>query len=166
MRQCPEVKQATAFGQGRHQVGILVEPCDDHYRSGEGLLAFIRVLRPYIVNANDTVPTYARVPTDLIVVIPPGASIPMSPKGIVPRQLAVKMFGSQIDDAYNLIASLRSRFAVPETWTAESVHSFVADVVSTVICKLVSNRVLDEDADLFDQGCNRCGSRYGLCVVR
>ncbi|KZV90688.1 acetyl-CoA synthetase-like protein [Exidia glandulosa HHB12029] len=154
VRQCPEVKQATAFGQGRHQVGILVEPCDDHYRSGEGLLAFIQVLRPYIVNANDTVPTYARVPTDLIVVIPPGTSIPISPKGIVPRQIAVKTFASQIDDAYNSIASLRSRFATPETWTAESVHSFVADVVSTVICKLVSNRVLDEDADLFDQGCN------------
>ncbi|KZW01155.1 acetyl-CoA synthetase-like protein [Exidia glandulosa HHB12029] len=140
VRQCPEVKQATAFGQGRYQVGILVESREDQHRSGDGLVAFLKELRPYIVTANDSVPTYARVPTDLVVVIPPGTSLPLSAKGAVSRQVSVKIFASQIDDAYNSLAISRSRFRVPEVWTEETVHAFVADVVSTVVCPCTSCR--------------------------
>lgn len=160
VRQAPAVKQVSAFGHGRPQLGMIVEPSDGAHCAGEGLSEFRDLVRPYLLRANAQVPPHAQVPTDLVIVTGPGAHIPTSAKGSVPRALVARLFAAQIDAVYNAASESRSTLQPPQSWSHDDVRDFVHRVAQHVICGLVSDARLDESVDLFRQGCTSIHSAY------
>ncbi|EJD52051.1 acetyl-CoA synthetase-like protein [Auricularia subglabra TFB-10046 SS5] len=160
IRQCPQVKQVAVFGHGRPQLGLLVEPRDALHCAGGGSVEFRNLLRPYVLQANALVPPHSQIPTDLIVVTGPGTTIPVSAKGTVPRALVVKMFAQQIEAAYRNAEDTRSQFSPPPTWTRDDIQDFVTRTVHGIVSGLVSDAALDQDEDLFRQGCTSIHSAY------
>ena len=99
LSQCPLVKTALAFGDGRIELGVIIEPsaagraCDDN--------ELIDTLWQLILAANESVDSHARLSSKAAIIITSvNKVIPLSDKGSPMRKEAYHVFADEIDEAY------------------------------------------------------------------
>ncbi|KII90242.1 hypothetical protein PLICRDRAFT_40443 [Plicaturopsis crispa FD-325 SS-3] len=154
MRSSPLIKDAMMFGRERAQVGVLVEPHDDHKfdpKDEEALAAFRNAIWPIVEHANQDAPTFSRIFKEMIIVTTPGKPLPRTPKGTVQRKIALKEYESEITALYDTIdAASTSGGAVepPLTWSADHVERFLVEQSRDIH----EGREISSETDLFGQG--------------
>lgn len=101
------VKGAIVFGEHQDEVGVIVEPVGPI--AGERREEFISILWSTIQRENATLDRHARVASrDMVLLAPPGKSIPRSDKGSFMRKEAYCIFQAEINSAYNAIPSTKA----------------------------------------------------------
>ena len=96
----PECKAAVVIGQGRFEVGLLIEPKELLSPKEPERLA--REIWELVQTANEKVDDHARVSSPkAIIIIPSGASLPRSDKGSVLRQESYRQFEQEISEMYD-----------------------------------------------------------------
>jgi nucleoside-diphosphate-sugar epimerase len=97
--QCPLVKRALAFGDGRFELGIIIEPS----AAGRALDGkdIIDTVWPLILTANESADSFARVSSKTAIIITSANKvIPVSDKGSPMRKEAYHVFASEIEAIY------------------------------------------------------------------
>jgi carbohydrate kinase (thermoresistant glucokinase family) len=97
------VTETVIFGSGRPCLGALIVPSP--VTQGLDRIQIIDELWPVIEEANRTAEAYARLSRDMICVLPHDCDFPRTDKGSVIRQAFYKRFASDIDNAYDQVAT-------------------------------------------------------------
>ncbi|KAF7554687.1 hypothetical protein G7Z17_g2694 [Cylindrodendrum hubeiense] len=103
LTEAPLVKSATAFGENRFNLGVIVEPANPIAEGEEN--AFKQSIWPIITAAGQKMEAYSRIPSqDVIVVVPANVTIPRTDKGSIPRKEVYALFDKQISEVYEKLA--------------------------------------------------------------
>ncbi|KZT58724.1 acetyl-CoA synthetase-like protein [Calocera cornea HHB12733] len=161
----PHVQTAIMFGRARTQVGVLIEPRTPvNLEDVAELASFRNLIWPEIEKANKYAPQHSRIFKELILVVDSAKKpIPRTAKGTVSRNALLNLFADEIDAIYTAAAEpTRAAWAVPPTtWDDVAIHEFVVRVVNGVMRTEHGNlRTIDENSDLFEQGCDSLQATY------
>ena len=100
MEQHPSIRRAIAFGNGRSELGILIEPISelpDHN-------TFIEEIWPNVLAANKLMDSHAWISTKSAVLVKPAhKEIPLSDKGSPQRREVYKVFEPEIAEVYSKV---------------------------------------------------------------
>ncbi|EAT86632.2 hypothetical protein SNOG_05568 [Parastagonospora nodorum SN15] len=146
LRQHHGVKAATAFGDGRFELGVIVETIEPLEASR--IEAFKASIWPLIEEAGHSMDAHARISSQAAVLVFPPGLLPRSDKGTILRLEVAKTFSEEIDQVYRELESNVTAppldYLSPET----TIRSLIEDNI-----KLGSNfnSWTDED-DLFELG--------------
>ncbi|KAI0528045.1 hypothetical protein F5B22DRAFT_16969 [Xylaria bambusicola] len=99
IRQEELVKEAVVFGEGKSYPGVLIFRADVAAHMPDG--HFLKAIWPAVEAANSRAETFARIPKELIVVLPADAEYPRTDKGTFIRVPTYKRFHQEIESAYN-----------------------------------------------------------------
>ncbi|KAF2258971.1 putative NRPS-like enzyme [Lojkania enalia] len=95
----PECKAAIVVGQGRFEVGLLIDP--RRKRSGNEAESFKTEIWQFVQSVNEKVDSHARVSSrEAIIIVPAEKAVPRSDKGSVLRQDAYREFEPEINQMY------------------------------------------------------------------
>lgn len=84
-----------------------------------------------------------------------------TPKGTPRRQAVLNAYSAEIDAAYEAVKqSSQTHLAAPVQGELSNSLHFVREAVE----KILTNTVEDND-DLFQNGCDRCGFRFAITVL-
>ncbi|CCX04911.1 Similar to Polyketide synthase HetM; acc. no. P37693 [Pyronema omphalodes CBS 100304] len=98
------VKAAVAYGEGRFELGIIIEPGKPI--GPEGAAGFVNYIWPHINEVNEQMDEHARVSSkSMVIVATDGKSIPRSDKGSCMRKETYRIFEREISDAYERLES-------------------------------------------------------------
>jgi hypothetical protein len=87
----------------------------------------------------------------MIITVHPSKPLEFTPKGTPRRQVCLKAYEKEIDAVYEVVnESSQNDIPVPENWTAKTAMRFVDTAVRRVL-----RYPIDEDQDIFLQGCDR-----------
>ncbi|KAF7562622.1 hypothetical protein G7046_g1521 [Stylonectria norvegica] len=99
----PLVKSATAFGENRFNLGVIVEPATAVAPENEG--AFKESIWPIIEAAGKKMESYSGIPSlDAVIVVPSSFTIPRTDKGSIPRKEVYALFDKQINEVYEKLS--------------------------------------------------------------
>lgn len=102
LSEAPVVKSATAFGENRLNLGVIVEPASLVVAGEDG--AFVDKIWPVIEQAGQRMLAYCKIPSkDAVIVVPSGVVIPRTDKGSIPRKEVYALFAKQIDQVYEAL---------------------------------------------------------------
>jgi acyl-CoA synthetase (AMP-forming)/AMP-acid ligase II len=154
----PNVRGAVMFGRTRDQVGIIVEPTQplDTFDSAQ-VSGYRNLIWREVEKANAIAPTYGRIFKEFILVVDVVQKpLARTPKGTIQRNAALKQYEREIDSIYQAASEpTKAEWAVPPTsWDEVSIGAFVSRVVNGVM-RGEEEKPVDEDGDLFEQGCDR-----------
>ena len=95
----PEIKAALVLGNGKPRPILLIEPSEkftklEHESQAQRLVQ--RVVLLILDEVNQDYPRYARIDREMIVVIPPGESMPTNTKGYVSRKLTTERYETMV----------------------------------------------------------------------
>ncbi|THV00435.1 hypothetical protein K435DRAFT_657224 [Dendrothele bispora CBS 962.96] len=112
--------------------------------------------RETVQRANAIAPQHFRIFKELIVVAHPSKPLEMTPKGTPRRQISLKSYEEEIENAYKAVEeSSQPHIRVPATWDMLSVMVFVSEVVNDIL----GFKVNDND-NFFKMGTDRSGSYH------
>ena len=98
------VSAAVAFGDGRFQLGVIVQP--SHSASSDNIDKFKTSLWPTVLEANELLDAHARIASkDAIIVVSSTVTLPRSDKGSLLRRELYSMLGGEIEQAYQQLES-------------------------------------------------------------
>ncbi|EKM53824.1 uncharacterized protein PHACADRAFT_125794 [Phanerochaete carnosa HHB-10118-sp] len=147
----PFVRGALAFGDGRFQLGLLVEaaphvPLD--VTDAAAVRAYVDAVWPAVAAGNEGTDHHARVSREMLVVTHP-AVLPLvrTPKGSIPRGPNVQVFKEQIDALY-----ARADVAEAEPLPLGEPEELRAVVRRAVLAAYTTPRALADAEDLFERG--------------
>ncbi|KAH7912704.1 acetyl-CoA synthetase-like protein [Hygrophoropsis aurantiaca] len=155
----PFIKGVVMFGRERNQVGILVEPHDDHIvdTRNEGQLAqFKDKIWPWIEEANRMAPGYSRIFKDMILVTHQDKPMPRAGKGTVQKKSAVQLYGTDIDALYERIENDVDSANVPTNWSQEALQLWLEGCAT----RISANGGIDSSIDIFSQGMDSLSATY------
>ncbi len=143
----PLVSRALVVGQGRFQAALLLEPNWDLWDMNgfTAVEAFIGAVWPQVQDANESVPTYARVMRDHIGIAARVKPFKTTAKGSTQRRQVNDDYKSEIEMLYNRPNGASQD--VLEDGSLESVEQFVRQAVINQLGREIS----DED-DLYMSG--------------
>ncbi|KAI5814557.1 hypothetical protein BZA77DRAFT_318602 [Pyronema omphalodes] len=99
-----DVKAAVACGEGRFELGIIVEPVKSI--EPERVMRFVDYIWPHIDEVNKQLDEHARVSSkSMVIVATDGKSIPRSDKGSCMRKETYRIFEREISNAYERLES-------------------------------------------------------------
>ncbi|KAH6896732.1 hypothetical protein B0T10DRAFT_602160 [Thelonectria olida] len=102
LSEAPLVKSATAFGENRFNLGVIVEPANPVAEGEEA--AFKDRIWPIIEDAGQKMLAYCKIPSkDAVIVVPSSVSIPRTDKGSIPRKEVYALFDKQINQVYEAL---------------------------------------------------------------
>ncbi|EFW13279.1 putative NRPS-like protein biosynthetic cluster [Coccidioides posadasii str. Silveira] len=145
----PTVKAALAFGDGRFEIGVLVEPV---FPVAEGEFdQFKSSLWPTIEKANQQMDSHARIssPTALVIVAP--GSLPRSDKGTIIRREAHQQFEKEILKAYDSLETTGANFCAA-TLETTCLESGLRALIRENLTWKVSDAGWNDDTDFFELG--------------
>jgi long-subunit acyl-CoA synthetase (AMP-forming) len=96
----PFVHGVLAFGRERNQVGVLVEPTEEHavdLADERALAVFRNAIWPAVEEANRVSPAFGRVHKEMILVTSPDKLLPRAAKGTVTRKAALALYEAEIN---------------------------------------------------------------------
>lgn len=145
----PLVRRAIAFGDGKVEMGILVEPTEATSATD---MELIEALWPSVLEANKSLDGHARLSSKASILIKPkDKSIPISDKGSAKRKEVYAEFDSEIRAVYQQLQSLDSRgLAMPFDDTAP--HSGLKDMVQSCLPNYVTSHSWTDDIDIIQLG--------------
>lgn len=98
------VSAAVAFGDGRFQLGVIVQP--SHAGSSASIEEFKTSIWPTVLEANELMDAHARIASkDAIIVVPHTVTLPRSDKGSLLRRELYSMLSGEIEQAYQQLES-------------------------------------------------------------
>lgn len=140
------VKAATAFGDGRFELGVIVETIE-HLETSR-IEAFKASIWPVIEEAGHAMDAHARISSKAAVLVFPPGLLPRSDKGTIIRLEVAKTFSNEIDQVYRELESNVTAPPLDQLSPETTIRSLIEDNI-----KLGSNSDswTDED-DLFELG--------------
>ncbi|KAJ7053410.1 hypothetical protein C8F01DRAFT_996673, partial [Mycena amicta] len=150
----PYISDAIMFGQGRNQVGVLVEPAPSvglvDSTDDKQLREFRNLVWSVVEQANTIAPAFAKLYKEMILVTMPGRPFVRAPKGTVVKKATIAMYDADISALYDIIETSGNAgrdVAPPAAWTAADLELWLL-----AHARLLSGKELKPDIDLFDQG--------------
>ncbi|EGG10985.1 uncharacterized protein MELLADRAFT_76773 [Melampsora larici-populina 98AG31] len=155
----PAVEGALLFGRGKPQVGVIIEPQQDHVIDTQDPLAverYIDLIWPSIEAANKVASAHSRLTRNLLLITDPRIKpLPKTSKSAVARKPTLQLLAAEIDAIYerNPIEDHSASY-VPLTdpsgqISEASIHSIIAKILKSVM-----GRDIKEEEDIFLQGCD------------
>lgn len=144
VRSHPSVREAVVFGSQRPFLGVLIVPSPDT----QGLPAqdVEAKLWSVVEDASVSVEAFARIPRNMMVVLPHGVDFPCTDKGSIIRQAFYKRFSAQIQDAYDQADATSSD---SKAMSPSELDEFLRGA----ICRVLSTDIsLSDDVDFFALG--------------
>ncbi|OJJ56735.1 hypothetical protein ASPSYDRAFT_1182446 [Aspergillus sydowii CBS 593.65] len=143
----PLVSRALVVGQGRFQAALLLEPNWDLWDTNgfTAVEAFIGAVWPQVQDANESVPTYARVMRDHIGIAARVKPFKTTAKGSTQRRQVNDDYKSEIEELYN--RENDTSLDVLEDGSLESVEQFVRRAVINQL-----GREIGDEDDLYVSG--------------
>ena len=87
----------------------------------------------------------------MIIVTNPNKPLEFTPKGTPRRQVCLEAYAQEVDAVYLAVKdSSQTELVSPTRWTYETTSGFIRTAVSNVVVAR-----LDDDDDIFQQGCDR-----------
>ena len=136
------VTEAVMFGSGRSQVGMMVIPSDASKDLPKEQIE--RLLVPAFAKANEVMPRYAQVSSDMVKILPHGTEYPRTDKGTVIRAAFYREFENQIEAMYEASEVSSGELCLSE---AE-----LRDYIRTRLGEIVPQSSLQDDTDFFSIG--------------
>ncbi|KLO18919.1 acetyl-CoA synthetase-like protein [Schizopora paradoxa] len=149
---CPLVSNVLMFGRGKFQNGVLIEPREAFDPSNvERLTKFRNEIWSYVEQANAFAPTHSRIFKEMIIVCKPDKPFEYTAKGNPRRHVSVALYNDEIEAVYKAVEeSSLVDISAPKSWELQEATEFIRSVVARVMKNIIS-----DDADLFEQGCDR-----------
>ena len=138
------VAEAVVFGAGRPYLGICV--ISSPALAGKSEQEIMSEIWPVIEAANSASEAYARIPKDMVVLLPVGTKYPQTDKGSVIRQAFYKAFAKEIDKAYDDGDVGRGDAKV---MSQDELRQFLRATLSRFLPQLEQ---FDDDVDVFTLG--------------
>lgn len=146
-----KVQTAIAFGEGRFELGVIVQPATA--LSTHGHQAYIDSIWSTILAANDLMDDHAKISSKrMVIVVPDGRSIPRSDKGSLMRREAYRLFEAQIDEAYRRLDDEIEES--PLSLDVNELESSLKTLVQNCLDNKIPAELWDVDDDLFELGMN------------
>ena len=129
IRQESLVKEACVFGEGRTVPGVLIAKADSAAHLSDD--HFLAQIWPAIEDANQRAETFARIPRELVVVLPADIEYPKTDKGTFIRAQMYSQFASQVNAAYTSFegddkgGTLEIEGTELESWLVETFQRFL-----------------------------------------
>lgn len=142
VRQHELVAEAVVFGTQKPQFGIAIVPSDA--ASGMESQEVILKIGDALKESQQSMPDYARINEDMVLVLPVGTEYPRTDKGTVIRQAFYKKFRDQIDESYKT----RETIAGPALSESE-LREFLRSAVVTLLDETSD---IPDDRDFFEMG--------------
>ncbi|THV00390.1 acetyl-CoA synthetase-like protein [Dendrothele bispora CBS 962.96] len=153
------IASAIMFGRSKFQAGVLIMPSNDWVFEPSDLVKlseYRNMIWETVQRANAIAPQHSRIFKELIVVAHPSKSLEMTPKGSPRRQISLKSYEEEIENAYKAVEeSSQPHIRVPATWDMLSVMVFVSEVVNDAL----GFKVNDDD-DFFRMGADSICATY------
>jgi hypothetical protein len=95
----PAVRGVVAFGRERTQIGLLVEPAEEHGVNPldeHALAAYRNTIWGAVEAANRDSPAFGRVYKEMILVTSPSKPLPRAGKGTVQKKAALELYDEDI----------------------------------------------------------------------
>ncbi|KAG1726867.1 putative aminoadipate reductase [Suillus paluster] len=156
---CPYVNGAVMFGRERNQVGLLIEPTEDHFidvDNEEQVAQFRNRIWSYVEDANDSVPTYSRIFKEMILVARRDKPVSRTMKGTIQRKAALQAYEQEINALYDVVGLSHEvgDNTLPSQWTQIELESWL-------LSQAVNVRTdLNPIVDLFAQGFDSLSATY------
>lgn len=100
----------------------------------------------------------------MILVASPSKPFTYTAKGGTRRQSIIDGYADEISAAYDAVdESAQVEIAGPDDWSFPSISSFVRRIVEHTM--KLKDRVLSDDSDLFNYGCDRCATSLLPCIL-
>ncbi|KZT61212.1 acetyl-CoA synthetase-like protein [Calocera cornea HHB12733] len=159
------IRAAVMFGRARTQVGIIIEPVETvQINSDEDLANFRNLIWPDIEKANAFAPQHSRIFKEFILVSDPRKKpLIKTAKGTVSRNAIFQQYAEEIDAIYTAAEHpIKAEWAQPpQMWDEKALHEFVVRIVAGVMRSENSSLPpVDENRDLFEQGCDSLQATY------
>jgi carbohydrate kinase (thermoresistant glucokinase family) len=138
------VTETVIFGCGRPYLGALVVPSPAV--RGMSQAQIVDRIWPVIEEANHTAEAYARLSRDMVRLLPHECDFPRTDKGSVIRQAFYKQFATDIENAYDLVATADGDL---KTFTISELEAFIHD---TITRSLPEAKIIDRTTDFFSVG--------------
>ncbi|KAH9813208.1 hypothetical protein DFH28DRAFT_897152 [Melampsora americana] len=157
----PAIKGSLLFGRGKPQNGVMIEPEDEYLvdtRNRKEVNNYIDLIWSSIEEVNRFAPTHSRLTRELILITDPRITpLPKTTKGQVARVKTLELFSNQIEEIYS--SQFNGSFKMDgdhHGLVAENGVMKFENVLRCVkgIIEEVLNWKVDEDKDLFLQGCD------------
>ncbi|KAI0708669.1 putative NRPS-like enzyme [Earliella scabrosa] len=145
-RQCPLVDEAVMFGAGKARLGLALvcaKEYSERVSDDEVIDAVFKAIEP----AHATLPAYAKVDRDMVLLLPADAQYRVTDKGTVVRQAFYKQFASQIDAMYEVKVEESEVIALSESQLRDFIRSEVVSIMN-----LAEPILLTDDQDFFGLG--------------
>ncbi|KAL8707220.1 MAG: hypothetical protein Q9220_007714 [cf. Caloplaca sp. 1 TL-2023] len=108
----PDVSGVLILGQGRFEPAALVELRHGQPQSEQEREAFDKSFQPYIDQANENAPTYAKLLYDHIFFTKPEKPMVRADKGTIKRSATAKLYAKEVDEFYEQIGSTNASTTV------------------------------------------------------
>ncbi|KAB2570370.1 Non-canonical non-ribosomal peptide synthetase FUB8 [Lasiodiplodia theobromae] len=143
-RECTLVEEAVMFGAGKARLGLALVLSDEGAALPEQQVidAMFDTIKP----AHDTLPAYAKIDRDMVLVLPAGTSYRVTDKGTVIRQAFYKQFAAEIEAMYEEKVS-DDALALDEPQLRDFIRAEVAQVLG-----LQDDQQLSDEQDFFGLG--------------
>ncbi|KAM5541058.1 hypothetical protein V8D89_005369 [Ganoderma adspersum] len=146
------IAAAVVFGNGRAQVGVLVQP-KEPFDTGDPVRvrSFQDGIWPTVERANERSPTHSCIFKEMIVVVDPSRPFQFTPKGTPRRSFCLREYAEEINAVYkNVERPSYGDIPLLTSWDDQSVRLYVRRVVK----EAMKTPDIRDDEDLFQQGCD------------
>lgn len=140
------VKAATAFGDGRFELGVIVETTEP--LEADRIEAFKASIWPLIEEAGRAMDAHAKISSHAAVLVFPPGVLPRSDKGTILRLEVAKKYSKEISQVYQELESSVTAPPLDQLSPETTIRSFVEDNLKL---GLTPNAWSNED-DLFELG--------------
>ncbi|OCL12111.1 acetyl-CoA synthetase-like protein [Glonium stellatum] len=146
----PLVRGALVVGQGRFQVGLLVEPKWDALFNRDNPTDILERIWPHIEEANKESPAYGRVWKSKIAIAKREKPFVRAPKGSIIRRQTVQLYEKEIDALYSNEGFQDELGSLTEDADLPTVKVFLRRVFSLTLPSFKDDR--SDDTDIFALG--------------
>ncbi|KAI0685571.1 hypothetical protein BC835DRAFT_1456089 [Cytidiella melzeri] len=149
--QDPLVRGSIVFGDGRFQLGLIVE-ASPHYTLDLSIAsqvsAYVDAIWPSVARGNEETDKHGRVSREMIIITTTD-TVPLirTPKGSIPRGENVRLFKDRVDEAY-----ARADVADAEPLPVDDLACLQDTVRQLVLASFASPRTLTNADDFFEHG--------------
>lgn len=155
----PAVEGALLFGRGKPQIGVIIEPKQDHIvdtQDPSAVERYIDLIWPSIEAANKVASAHSRLTRNLILITDPRIQpLPKTSKFAVARKKTLQLLAEEIDSIYERI-SVEDHSASGSSLLDSLGQISEASIYSSVekILRDVMSREIKAEEDIFLQGCD------------
>ncbi|KAL8948969.1 MAG: hypothetical protein Q9222_004891, partial [Ikaeria aurantiellina] len=147
----PDVSGVLVLGQARFEPAALLELRHGQPQSEHERQAFDKSFQPYIDQANENAPTYAKLLYDHIFFTKPEKPMVRADKGTIKRSATAKLYAKEADEFYDQIGSTNASTSVKlDTKDMETLQNSLKSMLEE-IGKLKDLKI---DEDMFAMGVN------------